>query len=157
VAARTKRPEHPGWGIVLVRLAVGLALVLAGWSKIASGVGPWLIESTADRIAASPALYAWWGSEVLLRWPDFFAHVLAWGSFVLGVAFFLGVLVRPAGWLIALLMLNVCLAGPPSYRELALLMAVCAIACAISRAGHRIGLDELLEPRLPGWVTWVRG
>jgi uncharacterized membrane protein YphA (DoxX/SURF4 family) len=157
MAARAKRAEHPGWGIVIVRLAVGLALVLAGWRKITGGVGPWIVESTADRSVASPALYSWWGSEVLLRWPDFFSHLLAWGSFVLGVAFFLGVLVRPVGWLIAFLMLNVYFAGPPNYRELVLLLGVCAIACAVERAGRRIGLDERIDPRMPGWVTWVRG
>ena len=154
MAART---EHPGWGIVIVRLAVGLALVQAGWQKIVDGVGPWIVESTAHRVASSPRLYSWWGGEVLLRWPDLFAHLFAWGSFVLGVAFFLGVLVRPVGWLIALLMLNVYFAGPANYRELVLLMGICAIACAVSRAGRRVGFDERIDPRLPGWVTWVRG
>ena len=152
-----KAPEQPGWGIVLVRIAVGAALVHAGGQKIAQGVGPWMIEGTAERIASSPRLFAWWGNEVLLRWPDAFAHLLSWGCLFLGGLMFLGALVRPVGGLIAFLMLNVYFVGPASYREFALLMAVCAVACALSRAGRRVGFDELIEHRLPSWVTWVRG
>ncbi len=152
-----KVPEQPGWGIVIVRVAVGAALVQAGIQKVAQGIGPWIIESTAHRIASSPRLFAWWGNEILLRWPDVFAQALAWSCLVLGGLLFLGVLVRPVGWLIALLMLNVYFAGPANYRELALLMAICAIACAVSRAGRRVGFDELIEQRLPSWMTWVRG
>lgn len=148
--------SEPSWGLVLVRLTVGLALVQAGWQKITDGVGPWIVESTASRIASSPDYFSWWGQEILLRWPDFFAVVLSWGAFTVGVALFLGVLVRPAGWFAALLLANVYFAGPALHQPYVLLLAVCAIACSVGRAGRRVGFDELLDPRLPSWLTWAR-
>jgi uncharacterized membrane protein YphA (DoxX/SURF4 family) len=152
-----KAAEQPSWGIVMVRVAVGGALVHAGGQMITQGAGPWLIEGSAHRIASAPRWFAIWGQEVLLRWPDFFAVVLTWSSVFLGGLLFLGALVRPVGWGIALLMVHVHFAGPAHYRELALLMALCAVACAVSRAGRRVGFDELIEHRLPTWATWVRG
>ena len=88
---------------------------------------------------------------------DLFSYLLLWGSLVLGSAMFLGALVRPVGWAIAFLMLNVYYAGPVHYRELVIFLAICAVACAVSRAGRRVGFDELLDERFPAWMTWVRG
>ena len=153
---RPPSPSEPGWGLVLVRLAVGMTLVQAGWQKITEGVGPWIVESAASRIASSPEYYSWWGQEILLRWPDLFAVVLSWGAFVTGCALFLGLLVRPAGWFAALLLANVYFAGPALHQPYVLLLAVCAVACAVGRAGRRVGFDELLDPRLPVWLTWAR-
>lgn len=140
----------------MIRVAVGGALVHAGGRTITHGVGPWLVEGAAHRIASAPRFFSWWGQEVLLRWPEVFAHVLAWGGLFLGGLLLLGALVRPVGWAVALLMLHVHFAGPLHYRELSLLVALCAIACAVSRAGRRVGFDELIEHRLPSWATWVR-
>lgn len=147
----------PNWGLVIVRVAIGLVLLLAGWQKILQGVGPWLVEETAHRIAESPRLYAWWGQRVLLHAPEAFAYALSWGSFLLGCALFLGILVRPVGVIVAFLMLNVFFAGPPHVQPAALLIGVCALACAVSRAGRRMGFDEGLDLRLPFWLTWSRG
>jgi uncharacterized membrane protein YphA (DoxX/SURF4 family) len=152
-----KKTPQPNWGIVIVRVTIGMALVHAGGQKIVQGVGPWIVESTAHRVASSPFFFNWWGNQVLLRWPDLFAHVLSWGCLVLGGLMFLGALTRPVGWAIAFLMANVYFAGPVNYRELVALIAICAIACSVSRAGRRVGFDELLEQRLPAWLTWVRG
>jgi hypothetical protein len=132
-----KGSEQPGWGILMVRVGVGGALVHAGGRLVMQGVGPWLVEGAAHRIAAAPRFVSWWGQEVLLRWPDLFAQVFAWSCLFLGGLLFLGALVRPVGWGIALLMLHVHFAGPVHYRDLALLMALCAVACAVSRAAVR--------------------
>jgi len=146
----------PGWGLVIVRLAVGMTFVQAGWAKITQGVGPWIVEGTASRIASSPRYFSWWGREILLRWPDFFAIVISWGAFVAGVGLFLGILVRPMGWFAALMLANIYFAGPRLHQPYVLLLAACVVACAVGRAGRRIGFDELLDSRLPGWLTWTR-
>ena len=61
---------------------------------------------------------------------------------------------RPAAALALVLLAGVHFAGPVAYRELTLLLAVCALACAGSRAGRRLGCDEYLDRRLPRWLTW---
>jgi len=146
----------PPWGLVLVRLATGGFLLAGGWPKLVSGSGPWLVESAAERIAGAPAPFAWWGREVLLRSPELFAQLLSWGAFVCGTLLFLGALVRPAAALALVLLVHVHFAGPLPYRELTLLLGVCALACGLSRAGRRLGCDELLDRRLPAWITWTR-
>ena len=150
-----RKLQPPSVGLVLVRVASGAALLGAGWQQLRAGLGPWLVESTAERIAVAPAAFAWWGREVLLGSPLLFAHAFAWGAFIAGTLLFLGALVRPAAAVALVLLVHVYLAGPLRYRELALLLAVCVGACAISRAGRRIGCDEWLDERLPGWLTWT--
>jgi len=152
---RLALPPPPSWGLVLVRLATGGLLLASGWQKLVSGSGPWLVESTAERIAAAPAPFAWWGREVLLRSPELFARVLSWGAFACGTLLFLGALVRPAAALALVLLANVYFAGPVAYRELTLLLGVCALACGLSRAGRRLGFDPQLDEHLPRWLTWV--
>jgi uncharacterized membrane protein YphA (DoxX/SURF4 family) len=142
--------------MVLVRLATGTALCAAGWQKLLTGAGPYIVERTAERIAEAPTAFAWWGREVLLRSPETFALVFSWGAFAAGVLLILGALVRPASALAVVLLANVYFAGPVQQRELVALLAVCALACAQARAGRRIGLDEWLDPRLPRWLTWAR-
>ena len=153
---RSAPPTAPAWGLVIVRLATGLTLLREGWERIADGAGSWVVEGAAHRIAASPDYFKWWGQEVLLRWPALFSTLACWSAFLLGVALFLGVLVRPAGWLSAFLLANVYFAGPAEHESYVLLLSACALACAVGSAGRRVGFDELLEPRLPAWLTWVR-
>ena len=142
--------------MVLVRLATGGALLAVGWQRIRTGADAWLVESTAERIATAPAPFAWWGQKVLLGSPGLFAQVFCWGAFAAGVGLFLGVLVRPAAALAVALLVHVYFAGPPHRGELALLLGLCALACALARAGRRVGIDASLEERLPAWLTWVR-
>jgi len=70
---------------------------------------------------------------------------------------FLGILVRPVGWAAAFLLANVYFAGPEVHQNYVLLLGACAIACSVGRAGRRVGFDELLDPRLPTWLTWAPG
>ena len=65
-------------------------LIHAGWSRILTGVGPWIVEQTAERIAASPAIYAWWGERILLHFPELFAYLASWGTFLVGAALAVG-------------------------------------------------------------------
>lgn len=156
MAPRSSGPAAPSWGLVIVRLATGLTLLRAGWERIADGAGSWVVESTANRIASAPEYFGWWGREVLLRWPAQASTLACWGAFLLGSALFLGLLVRPAGWLSAFLLANVYFAGPVVHQPYVLLLAACVLACSVGRAGRRVGFDELLDSRLPTWLTWAR-
>lgn len=155
-AAKPGRAAELPLGLVLVRLATGAALCAAGWQKLLTGAGPWIVERTAERVAVAPAPFAWWGREVLLRSPETFALLYSWSAFVAGVLLIVGALVRPASALACVLLANVYFAGPVQHRELVALLAVCALACGQARAGRRIGLDAWLDGRLPRWLTWVR-
>ena len=63
---------------------------------------------------------------------------------------------RPAGCIAAFGLANVYLAGVPEQRPFVLLLAICCLACALSRAGRILGGDSSLDPILPSWLTWVR-
>lgn len=155
-APKSAAGEAPSFGLVIVRVVTGALLLHAGASKLEAGVGERLVTDTAPAWAAAPDLVRAWGENVVLRHPWFFAHLVAWGEVVLGAFLFLGLLTRPAGLLSAFLFANAVFAVEGSQRSLALLLAVCCLACALSRAGRSAGADVFLDGRLPGWLTWTR-
>ena len=144
----------PSWGLVLVRIAVGFILVRAGWPKVSGGVSDELVLGTRDAFAQAPAFVRWWGEHVVLQYPSVFAHLIAWGEFLGGLALFLGALTRPVGLLVAFQFANFYFAGPADARNFVLLLSVCGFGCAISRAGRKCGADAFLDEKLPRWMTW---
>lgn len=154
MAAASSPP--PSFGLALVRIAVGAALLLEAQRLWRGGVGPSLVEDAAYRIAEGPELYARFGQEVVLRFPELFAWLVFGGTLAAGMAFFVGALTRPAAVGVMFLMLNVFFAGPPQRREYAALVGLCALACFVSKAGRRLGLDEQLDAKLPLSFTWSR-
>lgn len=147
---------RPDWGVVLVRIGLGALLLYEGLRLYGEGVGPELVENTARRIAESPDFYAWFGNHFVLRFPSATAWLIAAGLVAAGCALFLGALVRPASFVVLFLMLNFFFAGPPAKHEYRALVAVAALACFVSNAGKRVGLDAVLNQRLPAWLTWTR-
>ena len=148
--------SSPSWGLVLVRIAVGWIMLKAGWMKVSGGVGEELVTGTREAIANGPGFMKAWGENVVLAHPWFFAHLIAWGELLGGLAFFLGAFTRPAGIALAFMFANFWFAGPESTKPLVLLLAVCALGCAISRAGRSMGADVFLDEKLPRWMTWYR-
>jgi uncharacterized membrane protein YphA (DoxX/SURF4 family) len=148
--------EPPSWGLVLVRLAVGAILAVAGWQKILGGVGAELVLSTKARVAEAPVWFERSMNAVVYPYPEAFAQLLQWGELLGGVALFLGALTRPAGVLVGLMLISFSLAGPQDQAQFALLLALCAFACALSRAGRRVGLDAILDGHFPAWISWTR-
>ena len=146
----------PSFGLVIVRVATGALLLYAGAQKLEAGIDEDLVTRTAPAWAAAPDLVRAWGENVVLRHPWFFAHLVAWGEVVLGACLFLGLLTRPAGLLSAFLFANAVFAVEGSQKSLALLLAICCLACALSRAGRSAGADVFLDGKLPGWLTWSR-
>jgi len=147
----------PSWGLVLVRVVVGLLLLQAGWDAVAGGVGAELVLGWQASIETSPSVLRGVGENLLLKHPWFFAKLLAYGTLLGGVALFLGALTRPFGLLCALLQLMLWCYAADSGRALALLTGTAALGCALSRAGSKFGADVFLDERLPGWLTWSRG
>src|SRR5580765_1481407 len=124
----------PSWGLVLIRIAVGAILLMAGWQKVSGGVSDELVLGTRDAFAHAPGILRAWGENVVLPHPSLFAHLIAWGEFLGGLAFFLGALTRPAGVAIAFQFANFYFVGPETAKHFVLLLAVCGVGCAISRA-----------------------
>ncbi|MCC7012194.1 MAG: DoxX family membrane protein [Planctomycetes bacterium] len=143
---------NPSFGLVLVRIAVGALLLHEARELWVRGIGPWIVEDTAFRVSLAPEWYRDFADAVVFRAPALWSYAIPIGSACAGVAFFLGAAVRPAALGVVFLMLNVILAGPASRREYAALTACAALACFVSHAGSRIGLDT----HLPRWLSWSR-
>ncbi len=148
--------EPPSWGLVLVRLAVGAILALAGWHKILGGVGADLVLSTRQRVAAGPEWFEKFMGTVVYPFPEAAAQVIQWGELLGGIALFLGALTRPAGVAVGLMMVCFAFAGPVEQMQYALLVALCSLACALSGAGRRLGMDAILDGHFPAWISWTR-
>jgi len=121
---------------------------------VRGGVSDELVLGTRDAFAHAPGILRAWGENVVLPHPSLFAHMIAWGEFLGGLAFFLGALTRPAGIAIAFQFANFYFVGPETAKHFVLLLAVCGVGCAISRAGRKCGMDVFLDNVLPRWMTW---
>ncbi|MBK7641550.1 MAG: hypothetical protein IPJ19_00645 [Planctomycetes bacterium] len=146
----------PSWGLVLVRILVGGILGVKAWFMLKHGVGEELVRGTRDAYAASPGIVKSWGEAVVLVHPWFFSKLAVFGALVGGACLFLGALTRPFGYLLAFLLANVFFVTEGTEQVLALLLCVCCLACAMSRAGMRSGADVFLLEKLPSWMTWMR-
>ncbi len=144
----------PSWGLVLVRIAVGAILLKTGWTKVSGGVSDELVLGTKGAFEQAPGLVRTWGQNVVLAHPSIFAHLIAYGEFLGGLALFLGALTRPAGIAIAFMFANFYFAGPESAQLFVALLCVCGLGCALSRAGRGCGADLYLDNALPRWITW---
>jgi len=155
----TARPKNvPGGGIVLVRVALGLLLLSYGWGAVHAGrPDPAELEDMVrGGLDELVGLVASWGEFALLENPDAIAFLWSWGALSVGLLFLLGALVRLSGCLAALALTHAWVFGPAEYSSMMLFLAVCALACASSRAGNRLGLDPWLEQLLPSWLS-LRG
>jgi uncharacterized membrane protein YphA (DoxX/SURF4 family) len=151
-----RKATPPPIGLVLVRATVGAVLLLRGWRWIHEGSFDGdavrrLIDSALTRCGS---IAEWWGREVLLSNPDAIGFLCEWLALVGGLLFLVGALTRPLGVLLAFFLANAWFFGAEQHGPLFLLLLVCCLACSISRAGHRFGLDSALEGHAPRWLTW---
>lgn len=156
--ARPSAP-HPTAGLVLIRLFIGLLLVVQGWGAVNGDEvdGRFVKNAVEDTVADAPALVAWWGETVLLSNPDGVAFLLRWSVLIGGLLLLLGGLTRPVGTLLGLLMLQLFFYSEGDVRLTFALVSLSCLACALSRAGRRFGLDTMFDQHFPSWVTWTRG
>ena len=155
--ARRDRPL-PGLGLVLIRLVTGATLMSRGWSWIAEGLpgGRSVERFVREARGRIPDLLAWWGDHVLLVNPDAIAFLVRWVALLSGLCLVLGALTRPAGWIAVFFLTHAYVYGPESQELVFLLLLVSCLACALSRAGRRAGLDRMFDEHFPAWVTWSR-
>ena len=132
-------PTHAA--LVIVRVAIGALLLIEAHELWTRGVGAWIAEDTAYRVAEGPDWYATFAHALVLRFPSIFAWLVFGGLLAAGASYFVGAFVRPASVGLVILMANVIAAGPRSRREYAMLIAACALACFAGDAGKRFGLD----------------
>ena len=154
------RKEHrsPTAGLVLVRLTTGLVLLVHGWRWLATGeFDGALVRDTVDSaLVEGRGLLDWWGRDVLLSNPDAIAFLGRWVAFVTGACLTLGALTRPMAVIAAFFLLNAWQFGSEGHEILFLVLATSCIACAVSRAGRKLGLDSVFDQHFPAWLTWTR-
>lgn len=136
--------------LALLRIGLGALLLHESYELWERGVGPWIVEDTAYRVAAAPDWYAAFANKVVLKLPSLFAWLVAGGATAAGAALFIGAATRPACLGVLFLMGNALFVGPLTQREYVVLTALAAGACLIGDAGSRVGLD----PFLPRWLSW---
>jgi uncharacterized membrane protein YphA (DoxX/SURF4 family) len=138
------------FGIVLVRIALGALLLHEAHQLWLRGVGPWIVEDTAFRVSLAPEWYRRFLDVTAFQAPAFTSWAIVIGAAAAGAALFVGAAVRPTSVAVVFLMSNAILAGPVAKREYAALAAAAALACFVSHAGLRMGLDA----HLPRWLAW---
>lgn len=152
----TRTPPH-GYGLALVRITLGALATLRGWTWTRSDL-PFegLLRATkATAKSDLPGPLAWWWEHIVLYNPDATVFLVSWLTLAAGIACTLGLFTRPAASALAFFALHVAIFDEPTARPVAVLVFVCAAACALARAGWSLGLDRALDGSLPTWMTWV--
>ncbi|MCZ6598232.1 MAG: DoxX family protein [Planctomycetota bacterium] len=150
--------SRPTLGLVLIRVAIGVVLLMHGWSAVHGGGvdGDAVRDVVHGTLSGAPEPIAWWGQNVLLSNPEGVAFLWRWAALVCGLGLALGALTRPAGLLAGFFALNAFLFVEGPERLTVGLVAVCCLACALSRAGRRLGLDTMFDQHFSPWITWTR-
>jgi len=139
------------FALVLLRLGLGALLLHESSQLWAQGIGPWIVEETAERIVGAPEWYATFANKLVYRFPELFARLIAGGTLLGGVALFIGAAVRPACVGVVFLMANALMVGPRAEREYIALVGLAAVTCLLGNAGVRMGADAWL----PSWLSWT--
>ena len=140
----------PAIALALLRIGLGALFLHEAFDLWERGVGPWIVEDTAYRVAAAPGWYAEFANRVVLKFPDLFAWLVALGATGAGAALFIGAATRPASVGALFLLANALVVGPLAQREYVALALLAALTCLLGDAGARLGLD----PFLPRWLSW---
>jgi thiosulfate dehydrogenase [quinone] large subunit len=146
------------WVWLVVRLFVGAQWLQAGWGKISGGAwssgealkGFWTNAVQTPEQGSPPIAYDWYRNFIQFMldrgWYTWFADLIMWGEFFVGVALILGALTGIAAFFGATLNWNFIMAGTASTNGFLFLLAVFLIL-AWKNAGW-IGLDRWLLPLL---------
>jgi len=151
------------WPIALLRIYIGYFFLLAGISKVEKNYlhSPALTDQIQSWIAAGPHdekyvhfLQTW----VLTHW-QVFSYLVVTGEIMVGVAFILGFMVRPAALVAIFLNWNFLLAGIPANRKFQFRKIATSAAAFIAinlmfffiSAGRCIGFDYYFFKKVRGF------
>jgi thiosulfate dehydrogenase (quinone) large subunit len=147
------------WLFAIIRIYLGYQWVNAGWHKItgtgwvdggASLKGFWAKAVVIPETGKAPISYDWYRSflQFMLdnEWYTWFAPLVAYGEFLVGVGLILGAFVGIAAFFGAFLNWNFLMAGTASTNGMLLVLAIVLIL-AWKVAGF-YGLDRYLLPLL---------
>lgn len=148
-------PAAFGWGVGLLRVAMGLLFFWAGWSKVIKD-GGWSAAGYLQ--GASGPLAEWFQS---LAGSPVVDVLNMWGLTLIGLALILGLLVRTASFFGILLMTLYYLAHFVDNTSHGLIdehvvYSLVLFLFLVGGFGHVWGLDGLLERRLDARSKWVR-
>ena len=150
--------NRPTFGLVMIRVALGAILVRHGWAAMQGGLvtGADVRDGVRATLADVPGIVAWWGETVLLANPDGIAFLWRWAALLCGAGLLFGALTRPAGTVAALFAFQAFLFAEGETRLVLGLIAIACAACAVSRAGRRLGFDTMFDQHFSPWFTWTR-
>ncbi len=155
------------WLWAIVRIYLGYQWITAGWHKLTGGgwidggtalQGYWTKAAAIPAAPAKPAItYDWYRAFIQFMldngWYSWFAPLVAFGEFMIGVALILGAFVGVAAFFGVVLNWNFIMAGSASTNPVLLMLGIFLIL-AWKVAGW-YGLDRYLLP-LVG-TPWHRG
>jgi thiosulfate dehydrogenase [quinone] large subunit len=155
------------WLWAIVRIYLGYQWITAGWHKLTGGgwidggtalQGYWTKAAAIPAAPAKPAItYDWYRAFIQFMldngWYSWFASLVAFGEFLIGVALILGAFVGVAAFFGVVLNWNFIMAGSASTNPVLLMLGIFLIL-AWKVAGW-YGLDRYLLP-LVG-TPWHRG
>jgi thiosulfate dehydrogenase (quinone) large subunit len=145
------------WLWALVRIYLGYLWITAGWHKISGG--GWIDGGTALQgywtkaavipIEGKPQItYDWYRAFIQFMldngWYSWFAPLVAFGEFMIGVALILGAFVGIAAFFGVLLNWNFIMAGTASTNPVLLMLGIFLILAW--KVGGWYGLDRFLLP-----------
>jgi len=147
------------WFWLVVRVYVGWAWLQAGLHKV--GAPAWTGENAGSALSgfingalaktsgAHPDVtgwYAWFLEKCVLPNADTWAHMVAWGEVIVGVALIVGLFTGIAAFFGSFMNINFLLAGTVSTNPI--LFALATLLVLAWRTAGYIGLDRFVLPHL---------
>lgn len=149
------------WIWLVVRLYLGYEWITAGWGKITDPAGAWVgatsgtalngfVQGAIGKASGDhPAVQGWYADflrSFVVPNSALFAHLVAYGEFLVGIGLIVGALTGIAAFFGIVMNANYLLAGTTSTNPILAILAI-FIVLAWRNAGW-IGLDRWLLPLL---------
>jgi len=152
------------WLWLILRLYLGWQWLSSGWGKISGGTwasgeslkGFWSNAVKIPEQGKPPIAFDWYRDFIQFMldrgWYTWFANVIMWGEFLIGIALILGAFVGIAAFCGAFLNWNFIMAGAASTNGL--LFAIAIVLMLAWKAAGWYGLDRWLLPLIG--TPWYR-
>jgi thiosulfate dehydrogenase [quinone] large subunit len=152
------------WLWLILRLYLGWQWLSSGWGKISGGTwasgeslkGFWTNAVAIPEQGKPPIAFDWYRDFIQFMldrgWYTWFADVIMWGEFLIGIALILGAFVGIAAFCGAFLNWNFIMAGTASTNGL--LFAIAIVLMLAWKVAGWYGLDRWLLPLIG--TPWYR-